>query len=130
MSSQLCLHWFSRLIYDIICSTAMNMRRPNMMRFNKRVSDCIETLTKSPHASSSDKCIAKWAKIISIGEEASSAFSFDDPGGILSLSEPRVQLMLKGFERQLEAWREDLDPGSTNGTRPQSYCHGTKLTDN
>ena len=48
-------------------------------------------------------------------EECSTSFAFDDPSASISLEEPRIQLMLKGFEKKLKNWRESLVPGVMNG---------------
>ncbi|RDW89700.1 hypothetical protein BP6252_01732 [Coleophoma cylindrospora] len=90
-------------------TVAMNLRRPTMLRYSKRTGDCIEVLSQSPNASWADKEMSRWGKLVVIAEEVNSSFSFDDPAGIVSLSEPRVQLMLKGFERRVEAWKKEVD---------------------
>lgn len=101
----------------------MNLRRPTLLRFSKRTGDCIESLSQSSNASWADISMAKWARLVVIAEEVSSSFSFDDPAGIVSLSEPRVQLMLKGFARRLEAWKNEVDANGGVHSKPVSHLY-------
>jgi hypothetical protein len=68
----------------------------------------------TPDAAPSDKLLIGWVRLMCIAEEISTSFSFDDPGKMPNLSEPRVQLMLKSFEKRLEAWKDSLDPSGVN----------------
>jgi hypothetical protein len=87
-----------------------------MLRYNRWLSDCIDVLETSPDAVASDKILIGWVRLLIIAEEASTSLSFDDPGDMPSLSEHRVQLMLKSFEKRLEIWKDNLEiAGKENG---------------
>ena len=91
------------------------MRRPNMLRYNAWVDECTELLETTTSAAESDRCLVAWVKLLKITEEIGTTFSFDDIDNIASLSEYRVQLMLKGFEKAFTVWEKDLPPDVMNG---------------
>lgn len=93
----------------------MSLHRPNMLRFSNYMLECIEFLENSPNAGLNDHRLVSLIQLQRIMEECSTSFAFDDPSAAISLDEPRIQLMLKGFEKKLKLWREDLLPGVMNG---------------
>lgn len=97
----------------------MSMRRPAMLRYNSWVNECLEFLDAAPDAVTSDKLLIGWVKLLSIAEEVSTSLSFDDPGNMPSLAEPRVQHMLKSFEKRLDSWKAGLDSSGINGEENQ-----------
>ncbi|KAL3425695.1 hypothetical protein PVAG01_02486 [Phlyctema vagabunda] len=109
--------------YAMATTVSMNLRRPALLRYNKRVEDCIDVLTHSPNASPEDKCMARWGRLVSIGEEVSSSFSFDDIGAIVSFSDARVQLMLKEFRKRLQAWYNEVPASETDVSLMLAYYH-------
>lgn len=95
-------------------SVSLSMRRPNMLRFTPWVDECMEVLDSSC-AAKSDKLLFAWVKLLKITEEIGTSFSFDDIGSIGSLSEYRIQVLLKSFEKALNAWERDLPSDVMNG---------------
>ena len=82
----------------VICSgVSMALRRPNMLRINSYVRECLEVLERSPDSLPSDRTLVPWAKLIILGDEINASFCYDDPGGVASISELSTQLMLKDF---------------------------------
>ncbi|KAK0284189.1 hypothetical protein LTR35_005904 [Friedmanniomyces endolithicus] len=90
--------------YMICTSVSLSMRRPNMLRVSSYVRECVEYLHRSLDALPSDRILVHWLRLVMIAEEVSVSFSYDDPGGIASITELRAQLMLKDFEKRLTAW--------------------------
>ncbi|KAK3700908.1 hypothetical protein LTR37_015711 [Vermiconidia calcicola] len=90
--------------YLVCCGVSMSLRRPQMLRISSYVRECLEYLGRSPNAAPSDRSLVAWVKLTIIGEEISSALSYDDPGGIATLADLKTQLMLKEFERKLSDW--------------------------
>lgn len=93
----------------------MSLRQPNMMRFTSWMAECVECLENSSEAAPTDKRLAAWVKLQRIMEETVTSFALDDPDATVSLVDPRVQLRLKGFEKQLEEWKKNIDPHVMNG---------------
>jgi hypothetical protein len=91
------------------------MRRPNMLRCNKWINDCLEVVASNPRASQVDKYLVSWIRLTKIAEEIGSSLGFDDPSNMADIAEPSVQLKIAGFERSLEAWKKACD-ADMNGT--------------
>ena len=96
-------------------SVSMSMRRPNMLRSNKWINDCLESVANNPRASTLDGYLVQWVRIFKILEEIGLSLSFDDPSNMADLSEPIVQLKVTGFEKALEVWKKTTD-FDVNGT--------------
>jgi hypothetical protein len=90
--------------YAICAGVSLSLRRPNMLRVSSYIRECLEHLEQAPDALRSDRTVVAWVKVTMIAEEISTSFSFDDPGGVASISELRTQLMLKDFSARLTAW--------------------------
>lgn len=94
--------------YFLCCNASMGLRRPNMIRWNSYMSECVEILETSPDAFDSDKFLTQWVRSQRIAEEVGTQFSMDDPTANVSITDPKVQYALKGFERDLERWRSQI----------------------
>ncbi len=90
--------------YFLCCNASMGLRRPNLLRWSPFMSDCVKILETSPDAAPTDKIICQWVRSQHIAEEIGTQFSMDDPVASVSIADNRVQLSLKGFERDLEKW--------------------------
>ncbi|WPH02653.1 Hypothetical protein R9X50_00551800 [Acrodontium crateriforme] len=107
--------------YVICAGISISMRRPNMLRASSYIRDCVSHLEQAPEILASDHILLKWAKLMMIGEEISVSFSYDDPGGIASISELRVQMMLKDFEKRLSFWRSTVPLTGMSGSLTIMY---------
>lgn len=98
-------------------STSMNLRLPNMLRFTNWMADCVDFLETSPEAAPTDKRFIAWVKLQHIVEDCATALGLDNSDETLSLDDERAQLMLKGAEKQLAAWKTQVtsDPEILNG---------------
>ena len=81
------------------------------------MNECLHALETSPDAAPTDKRFAAWIRIQRVVEECAIVFSLDDPGSTVSLSDERVQQMLKGFEAQMQDLMKSMKatPGVLNG---------------
>lgn len=93
---------FLKLIWE---SVAARMRRPPMLQFNNWMSDCLSRLEKSP--SDLDRRLAAWVRLQRIADEVSTSFGFDDPSMSISLTESRMHVIVKAFERRMEEWKKE-----------------------
>lgn len=100
--------------YLLCSSVSISLRRPNMLRLSNWMAECIDYFEASPDAAPTDKRFIAWVKLQRLMEECGNAFSFDDPSTSPSLAESRIQLMLKGFEKQMENWKNSIAPGVMN----------------
>ena len=100
------------------CSTAMSLRLPNMLRFTSWMAECVDFLETSPEAAPTDKRFIAWVRLHHIIEDCARSLGFDDSDDTVSLDNERAQLILKGAEKQLEAWKTRVtsEPETLNGT--------------
>ncbi|KAH8679662.1 hypothetical protein BGZ60DRAFT_481025 [Tricladium varicosporioides] len=109
--------------YIISTAVSMSMRRPNMIRYNSWVHECIAFLDANGKPECMDNLLIGWVTLLQIGEEITTSFSFDDPANTVNLAENHVQLMLVGFERKLQAWRDKVEVTGINDALLISYYH-------
>jgi hypothetical protein len=98
--------WLS--CYFLCCNASMGLRRPNLIRWTPFMDDCCDVLEYSPEAAHSDQYLCQWVRSQHIAEEIGTQFSMDDPVANVSITEPNVQYALRGFERKLEKWRDNV----------------------
>jgi len=91
------------------------MRRPIMLRYNDWIQECVESISGLKGASRHDKDLISWVQLLKITEEFHTAFSYDNLCNVVNLSERRVQMMLSGYEKRLEAWKISADSLAHNG---------------
>lgn len=96
--------------YVMAVNASMALRRPLLCRWHPYMDESIEILQTSPEAEASDRNLIHWAKLTRIAEEVAFQFSMDDPSSNLSLNDTKVQYALKGFEKQLDEWRREIQP--------------------
>ncbi|KAL5395720.1 hypothetical protein PMIN06_003555 [Paraphaeosphaeria minitans] len=91
-------------LYTIIAGLSMRFRRPNILLFNAWMGECEALLLKSPK--NQDKTLIAWLRLQRIADEAYTAFGFDDASTSFTLSELRLQAILKMFERRMQEWKK------------------------
>ncbi|KAL2065008.1 hypothetical protein VTL71DRAFT_4148 [Oculimacula yallundae] len=96
--------------YFLCCNASMGLRRPNLIRWTPFMTECIEVLETSPDALPTDKSFCQWIRSQHIAEDIGTQFSMDDPSATVSISDPKVQYALKGFEIELEKWVSQIPP--------------------
>jgi len=70
--------------------------------------ESLSLLQKSPLLD--DKRVVAWIKLQRIIDEGMSAFGFDDASTSFRLSELRLQVILRIFERRMEDWLKSCPP--------------------
>ncbi|KFY31054.1 hypothetical protein V493_01418 [Pseudogymnoascus sp. VKM F-4281 (FW-2241)] len=94
--------------YFLCCNAAMGLRRSNLIRWTSYLGECVEALETSADAAPSDKVLCQWVRSQHIAEEVGTQFSMDDSFASVSITDPKVQYALKGFERDLEHWSSHI----------------------
>jgi hypothetical protein len=101
--------WLS--CYLICCSAAVGWRRPNLIRWDSYMAECVQLLENSPEALQSDAYLCQFIKCQRIAEEVGEEFqSASDV--VINITDPHVQDKLKEFEKKLERWSDDVPPNS------------------
>lgn len=107
--------------YVVCAGVSMALRRPNMLRANSYIRECLEYIERSSEAVPSDRTLAAWTRLVMIGDEIHISFCYDDPGGVASISELRTQLMLKDFNARLEKWYASVPEADLTKTLHMMY---------
>ncbi|KAH7385892.1 hypothetical protein BKA66DRAFT_415322 [Pyrenochaeta sp. MPI-SDFR-AT-0127] len=93
-------------LYIVSAGFSMRLKRPNILLFNSWMEECINMLEKSKLLD--DKRIIAWLKLQRIADEANTAFGFDDASTSFSLSELRMQIILRIFDRRMQDWKKSV----------------------
>ncbi|KAH7393264.1 hypothetical protein BKA64DRAFT_82114 [Cadophora sp. MPI-SDFR-AT-0126] len=91
--------------YQISTGVSLSSRRPNMLRYNRWVEECLESLANNSNASQTDRYLVSWIRLIRITEEIGLAFGFEDISSMANLSETRTQIMMSGLQKALQSWK-------------------------
>jgi hypothetical protein len=93
-------------LYIISAGFSMRLKRPNILLFNSWMEECTNLLEKSKLLE--DQRIIAWLKLQRIADEANTAFGFDDASTSFSLSELRMQIILRIFDRRMQDWKRSI----------------------
>ncbi|KAF2816838.1 uncharacterized protein BDZ99DRAFT_492786 [Mytilinidion resinicola] len=107
------------LCYLLTAGLSMRLRRPNILVFNSWMAECMSLLETSPILA--DKQICAWVRLQRIADEATTAFGFDDASTSFGLTELRMQVVLREFERKMDAWMRTTPPDVMNLSMRISY---------
>jgi hypothetical protein len=80
-----------------------------MLQWSSGMSDCLDVLENSPEATFLDQRLVAWVRLQNISDEWSKS---------VGLTNSRVELSLKGFQRQLQKWKETAEPGVVSSIFP------------
>ena len=94
---------------------AISMRRPNMLRFNSWMNDCVLFLEDFPNVTMFDKRLVARVRLMNIAEEFASSLSLDDPDNKSIVLDSRTLRTMQAFERRLKSWKDSLDLDVMNG---------------
>ncbi|KAK4240802.1 hypothetical protein C8A03DRAFT_12871 [Achaetomium macrosporum] len=94
--------------YFMATNTAMALHRPNLIRWTPFITECMDVLESSPEAAPTDKYLCHLVWTHKLAEEVGIQFSMDDPASTPNLAETRTQHALRGFERELERYRNAI----------------------
>lgn len=94
--------------YFVCCAASMGLRRTNLIKWTSYMDDCVQVLETSSHAAPSDKVLCQWVRSQHLAEEVGNSFSMDDSFAVVAISDSKVLYALKGFERDLEKWSDQV----------------------
>ncbi|KAL5119608.1 hypothetical protein ACEQ8H_002454 [Pleosporales sp. CAS-2024a] len=93
-------------LYIISAGLSMRLKRPNILLFNSWMEECVHMLEKSKLLE--DRRTIAWLRLQRIADEANTAFGFDDASTSFSLSELRMRIILRIFDRRMQDWRKSV----------------------
>ncbi|KAK1829814.1 hypothetical protein QBC39DRAFT_392276 [Podospora conica] len=94
--------------YFLATNTAMALHRPNLIRWTPFMAECVQVLESSDEAAPTDKYLTHLIWTHKLAEEVSVLLSMDDTSSTPNIADARTQYALKGFERDLESYRESI----------------------
>ncbi|KAI0429241.1 hypothetical protein F5Y09DRAFT_310821 [Xylaria sp. FL1042] len=95
-------------VYFLASNVAMALHRPNLIRWQSFMTECMDILESSPEAARSDKYLCHLVWTHRLAEEVGIQFSMDDPSIFVNITEQKVQYALRGFERDLAKYSEGI----------------------
>ncbi|KAI1428057.1 hypothetical protein F5Y12DRAFT_71188 [Xylaria sp. FL1777] len=95
-------------VYFLASNVAMALHRPNLIRWQSFMTECMDILESSPAAAPSDKYLCHLVWTHRLAEEVGIQFSMDDPSIFVNITEQKVQYALRGFERDLAKYSESI----------------------
>jgi hypothetical protein len=98
--------WLSA--YFLCSNVAMALHRPNLIRWQPFMTECIDILESSPEAAPSDRYLCHLVWTHRLAEEVGIQFSMDDPNVFINIGDHKVQYALRGFERDLAKYSENI----------------------
>jgi hypothetical protein len=93
-------------LYIISAGFSMRLKRPNILLFNSWMGECVIMLEKSKLLD--DRRTIAHLQLQRIADEANTAFGFDDASTSFSLSELRMQIILRIFDRRMLDWKKSV----------------------
>ncbi|KAJ8124290.1 hypothetical protein O1611_g9351 [Lasiodiplodia mahajangana] len=94
--------------YFLASNVAMALHRPNLIRWQSFMTECMDILESSPEAAPSDRYLCHLVWTHRLAEEVGIQFSMDDPSIFVNITETKVQYALRGFERDLEKYSRSI----------------------
>jgi hypothetical protein len=77
-----------------------------MLPYSKWMEEAIELLESSTELT--DKRTAAWGRLMRIEEETATYFGLDDASTKLELTDSRLNVIVKGFEKRSEDWMKKV----------------------
>ncbi|KAL8665625.1 MAG: hypothetical protein Q9202_002129 [Teloschistes flavicans] len=91
--------------YLLCASASMGLRRPNLIRWNSQMDDCLESLKTSRDNLPSDSVLVELIRLQRLADDVGNQISLDDSSH-MGISDIKTQYALKGFERQMRDWEQ------------------------
>ncbi|KAI0385896.1 hypothetical protein F5Y04DRAFT_159589 [Hypomontagnella monticulosa] len=95
-------------VYFLASNVSMALHRPNLVRWQAFMTECMDILESSPQAAPTDKYLCHLVWTHRLAEDVGMQFSMDDPSVFVNISEQKVQYALRGFERDLAKYSDSI----------------------
>ncbi|XDG06955.1 hypothetical protein ABKA04_006570 [Annulohypoxylon sp. FPYF3050] len=95
-------------VYFLASNVSMALHRPNLIRWQPFMTECMDILESSPDAAPTDRYLCHLVWTHRLAEDVGIQFSMDDPSVFVNVSEQKVQYALRGFERDLAKYSESI----------------------
>ncbi|KAI0894756.1 hypothetical protein F4806DRAFT_470476 [Annulohypoxylon nitens] len=95
-------------VYFLASNVSMALHRPNLIRWQPFMTECMDILESSPDTAPTDRYLCHLVWTHRLAEDVGIQFSMDDPSVFVNVSEQKVQYALRGFERDLAKYSESI----------------------
>ncbi|OTB06002.1 hypothetical protein M426DRAFT_47148, partial [Hypoxylon sp. CI-4A] len=95
-------------VYFLSSNVSMALHRPNLIRWQAFMTECMDILESSPQAAPTDRYLCHLVWTHRLAEDVGIQFSMDDSSVFVNVSEQKVQYALRGFERDLAKYSESI----------------------
>ncbi|KAI2615771.1 hypothetical protein GGS26DRAFT_456513 [Hypomontagnella submonticulosa] len=95
-------------VYFLASNVSMALHRPNLVRWQAFMTECMDILESSPQAAPTDKYLCHLVWTHRLAEDVGMQFSMDDPSVFVNITEQKVQYALRGFERDLAKYSDSI----------------------
>ncbi|KAI0855821.1 hypothetical protein F4860DRAFT_495207 [Xylaria cubensis] len=95
-------------VYFLAANVSMALHRPNLIRWQSFMTECMDILESSPEAAPSDRYLCHLVWTHRLAEEVGIQFSMDDPSIFVNVTDQKVQYALRGFERDLAKYSDNI----------------------
>ncbi|KAI0399645.1 hypothetical protein F4802DRAFT_602770 [Xylaria palmicola] len=94
--------------YFLASNVAMALHRPNLIRWQSYMTECMDILESSPEATLGDRYLCHLVWTHRLAEEVGCQFSMDDPCVSTDITDAKVQYALRGFEYSLTKYSKNI----------------------
>ncbi|KAI1751984.1 hypothetical protein F4782DRAFT_165143 [Xylaria castorea] len=109
-------------VYFLAANVAMALHRPNLIRWQSFMTECMDILESSPEAAPSDRYLCHLVWTHRLAEEVGIQFSMDDPSIFINVTDQKVQYALRGFERDLAKYSDNIPKEDKQPSLLLSFC--------
>ncbi|KAI1259299.1 hypothetical protein F5Y18DRAFT_312370 [Xylariaceae sp. FL1019] len=94
--------------YFLAANVAMALHRPNLVRWQQFMNECVDILSSSPEAAPTDRYLCHLVWTHRLAEEVGVQFSMDDPTVFINITDQKVQYALRGYEQNLAKYSDNV----------------------
>lgn len=94
--------------YFLATNTSMALHRPNLIRWNSFMTECVDILESSPEVAPTDKYLCHLVWTHKLAEDVGIQFAMDDPATTINIADTKTQYTLRGFERDLDKYKSSI----------------------
>ncbi|PSK54340.1 hypothetical protein B9Z65_3459 [Elsinoe australis] len=109
--------------YAQCAGLSLNLRRPNLFHFSAYMADICREMETSPTATTLDKTLTAYVRIVNIGEEINVAFALSDGGREGLISDEALRQGLLNYQKKLLIWKEVFRPQALSVDLQIMYHH-------
>ncbi|KAI1437618.1 hypothetical protein GGR50DRAFT_692135 [Xylaria sp. CBS 124048] len=95
-------------LYFLASNVAMALHRPNLVRWQSFIPECLNILETSGDAAPGDAYLCHLVWTHRLAEEVGLHFSIDDPSVLVNIADPNIQQTLAVFERDLASYQQNV----------------------